>query len=79
LANSRIRLPREAKSFFPGKKQVVRVVLRGRPLDARYEPRAGPDRPRSAVLRFQRGSLTSIEPNQVLDVSLDSSGNVCLD
>ncbi len=45
----RIRLPREAKRYFPAERDDVQVVLRGVQLDARYDPRTGPDKERSAV------------------------------
>lgn len=50
LANGRIRLPHEAKVLFPAERSYVSIVLRGHPMEVRYDPRVGPDEERSAVL-----------------------------
>jgi hypothetical protein len=80
LTNGRIRLPREAKRFFPSERAEVDVVLRGTRLRARYDPRTGPDRARSAVLSIGREQLTDlVRTNEVLAVSRGLGGVVRLD
>jgi double-stranded uracil-DNA glycosylase len=80
LTNGRIRLPREAKRFFPSERAEVDVVLRGTRLRARYDPRTGPDRERSAVLSIGREQLTDlVRTNEVLAVSRGLGGVVRLD
>lgn len=79
LASGRIRLPRAARSFFPKVRTAILVILRGQHLKARYDPRRGPDRERSAVLNFERSALVGIQKDTVLHVSIDSSGVPCID
>lgn len=75
----RIRFPREAKRYFPAERDQVQVVLRGVQLDARYDPRTGPDRQRSAVLHVGKANLEAlVQPDEVLSISL-AKGIVRLD
>ena len=75
----RIRFPREAKRYFPTKRDNVQVVLRGVKLDARYDPRTGPDKERSAVLLVGKAHLeTLVHADEVLSISL-GDGIVRLD
>jgi len=70
IANGRIRLPRRAKQLFPGEPDRVRVLLRGTSLEARYNPRLGPDRERSGVLSIGRGRMARlVMPNETLEMS----------
>ncbi len=79
LANGQIRLPREAKALFPSTRTRLPITLRRNTLDARYDPRIGPDRERSAVLYMNKSCLSSIADGEVLQVSRDSSGSIFLD
>ncbi|MGH3024846.1 MAG: uracil-DNA glycosylase family protein [Gaiellaceae bacterium] len=80
LNAGRIRLPRKAKRFFPSNPGKVEIVLRGTRLTARYQPRTGPDRPRSGVLSVPRVELsTLVRPNEVLIVSRGLGGTVKID
>jgi len=80
LAAGRIRLPREAKRFFPSERGSVEVVLRGERLTGRYDPRTGPDRDRSAVLRLEKQALARlVGANEVLQVTRGPAGVVRLD
>jgi TDG/mug DNA glycosylase family protein len=80
LAAGRIRFPREAKRFFPSNRGNVEVVLRGERLSARYDPRTGPDRERSAVLSIGRARLAGlVRTNEVLTVARGLGGVVRLD
>ena len=79
LAAGRIRLPREAKRFFPSERGSVEVVLRGERLTGRYDPRTGPDRERSAVLILEKHALGElVQPDEVLDVARGPAGVVRL-
>jgi hypothetical protein len=80
IAAGRIRLPRAAKRFFPSSKEPVEVVLRGKRIQATYDPRLGPDRERSAVLRVGREMLSNVlHADEVLRVSRGPAGVVRLD
>lgn len=75
----RIRFPREAKRYFPTERDEVQVVLRGVQLDARYDPRTGPDKERSAVLLVGKANLEAlVRADEVLSISL-AQGIVRLD
>lgn len=55
----RIRVPRAAKRAFPSERADVRVDLRGRELDCRWDPRFGPPE-RSGVLGAGKAALTEL-------------------
>jgi hypothetical protein len=75
----RIRFPREAKTYFPRERDDVQVVLKGVQLDARYDPRTGPDRERSAVLLVGKANLEElVQADDVLSIAL-ADGIVRLD
>lgn len=77
LANGRIRLPREAKALFPAGKSGVSIILRGQPMEVRYDPRVGPDQERSAVLGIGRGVLpTLVHEDEVLQLRALADGIV---
>ena len=79
LALGRIRLPREAKGLFPTAGGDVDIVLRGVRLRATYDPRRGPDRERSAVLRVDRKRLAKlVRPDERLSVRIGPEGTVHL-
>jgi TDG/mug DNA glycosylase family protein len=80
LRAGQIRLPRAAKRFFPSERQTVDIVLRGTRLVGTYDPRVGPDRERSAVVRVGRDNLQGhVGQNEVLRVSRGLGGIVLLD
>jgi TDG/mug DNA glycosylase family protein len=80
LRTGQLRLPREAKRFFPNDSGPVDVVLRGTRVDASYDPRLGPDRERSAVLRIDRAYLReAVQQDEVLQVSRGLGGVVVID
>jgi hypothetical protein len=71
ISAGRIRFPRAAKSYFPKERENVRIVLRGVQLDARYDPRTGPDKERSAVLLVGKANLEElVQADDVLSISL---------
>lgn len=71
----RIRLPRGAKRFFPTEKGTLEIVLRGKRVKATYDPRVGPDRERSAVLRLGKRELVElVVEGEVLLVSRGLGG-----
>jgi TDG/mug DNA glycosylase family protein len=74
-----IRLPRAAKSLFPDRKGQVDLVLLGQRVSVSYDPRTGPDRERSAVLRPGRGAMVPVRVGERLAVSLGADGLIRLD
>lgn len=75
-----IRLPRSAKRFFPSVPTDVDVVLRGARADGRYNPRTGPDRDRSALLRVVGVELSDlVRPGDKLRISRGLGGIALLD
>lgn len=65
-----IRVPRDTKVLFPPDRTDVWVNLRGERLAARWDPRVGPDRERSGLIRVGSDALArKVEPNEVLAVS----------
>lgn len=79
-AAGRIRLPRPAKHFFPASRSTVTVVLRGMRHEARYDPRTGPEKERSAVLSIDRQALMGIDESRRLRVSIrPTDGVISLD
>jgi hypothetical protein len=78
LRAGQIRIPisTPTKSLFPSEKVPLRVVLRGAALDARWDPRMGPDRERSGVLRFaDKAALQSrVRAEETLWVTLGENG-----
>lgn len=79
LAHGRVRLPRGSKSVFPNERSTVQVRLCGRVVDARYDPRTGPDKERSAVLSVGKSALGSVAEGTMLSISRDISGLISLD
>lgn len=80
LSVGQIRLPRPAKRFFPSEKAKVDVIMRGTRVEASYDPRLGPDRERSAVLRIGADRLREVvQENEVLQVSRGLGGVVLID
>jgi hypothetical protein len=79
IRTGQIRFPRPAKGYFPKERSVVTVVLRGVQLEGRYDPRTGPDRGRSGVLRLGKSNIERlVRPDEVLSASL-ADGTVRLD
>lgn len=72
LRAGQIRIPRATKSLFPEGRADVTVMLRGKLVAARWDPRIGPDRERSGVLRFRdKDTLrASVHDGEILPVSL---------
>lgn len=70
-----IRVPAATKVFFPNERTEVTVALRGTRFQARWDPRNGPDRARSGVLRFGAGKLDRlVSENETLSVSRSANG-----
>lgn len=80
LSRGQIRLPRDAKRFFPSTKTQLEVVLRGRRTVAVYDPRVGPDKERSGVLRVGKRELADfVTEGAVLTVTRGLGGVPQLD
>ena len=71
IESGQVRFPRPAKRRFPEAAEDVRVDLRGLLIDpCRWNPRTGPDRERSGVLRVGRRALAGrVESGDVFTVS----------
>jgi hypothetical protein len=69
VEHGRIRVPKGSKHVLPDAKGLITVDLRGRQLEVSYDPRIGPDRSRSAVLRVPRQVLAeTVEPYESLSI-----------
>ena len=80
LEQGQIRLKQPARRFFPSGKERVEILLRGERIEASYDPKLGPDRPRSPLLRIDRRRLLSaIQPNEQLRVSRGLAGVIRID
>ena len=80
IGRGRVRFPRSAKRLLPAGRTTINVVLRGSSFTARYDPRTGPDRARSAVLKVRTEVLTRlVKPDEVLMLSVKPSGSCILD
>lgn len=74
IVAGRIRFPASAKRCFPSTASEVEIDLRGHRLTARWNPRNGPDRPRSGVLSVGQESLGRVvEAEEVLTVRVDAN------
>ncbi|SDR63018.1 hypothetical protein SAMN05445850_8571 [Paraburkholderia tuberum] len=83
LSRGQIRIPStgvsSAKSLFPASRSAVRVVLRGSLLRASWDPRIGPDRERSGVLRVGAILRDLVGENEVLIVTERIDGAISID
>ncbi len=82
LAAGQVRIPTTTpnKSLFPADRGDLAVIVRGRRMDARWDPRTGPVRERSGVLRFRdKGGLrAAVRQGEVLRVAL-RGGNLWIE
>lgn len=60
LREGRIRCGVKIKPHMPTTKTTLTVSLRGTELEAAYDPRNGPDRPRSGVLTINKRDLQTL-------------------
>ncbi len=79
LARGQVRLPSDGKRFFPAERSDVEVIVRGRRVACFYDPRLGPDRERSAVLRVGGVLRELVAPGERLRVSRGLGGVPQLD
>lgn len=83
LESGWIRVPSKGsaptKSLFPSGKATLNVMLRGRPVSARWDPRMGPDRERSGVLRIGSALSDLVRKDEVLVVLVHGGGVFALD
>ena len=80
LEQGQIRLKQPARRFFPSGKERIEILLRGERLEASYDPKLGPDRPRSPLLRIERRRLrNAVQPNEQLRVSRGLAGVIRID
>jgi double-stranded uracil-DNA glycosylase len=80
IERGQIRLEQRARRFFPASRGEIDLVLRGERVRASYDPRSGPDRPRSPVLQVGRRKLEAVvRPNEQLRVSRGRAGVINID
>ena len=70
ISNGRIRIPAATKPIFPPARGPIAITLRGIAMTVPYDPRNGPDRNRSGVLRVGRERLRDYVPFERLAVSV---------
>ena len=82
LRNGRIRIPSTAtsstKTVFPATRAAVEVVLRGRSVRGSWDPRMGPDRERSGVLRVGPALRDLVGEDDVLSASIGQGGKILI-
>lgn len=65
-----VRVPRASKQHLPSERTMVKVVLHGSDLGAvRWDPRLGPDRERSGVLRIGREAAATLVEGATLRIT----------
>ena len=70
ISNGRIRIPQATKPIFPSSRADLAIILRGAEMTVPYDPRNGPDRSRSGVLRIGKERLGGlVGPRERLSVS----------
>lgn len=80
LEAGRARFPRAAKRLLPAERTYEVVLVRGREMQARWDPRTGPDQERSGVLAFGKGRLDDIvSVDDVLEVRRLGDGRTALE
>lgn len=78
IESGQIRFPAPAKRAFPREAGDIELELRGIPIKGRWNPRTGPDRERSGVLRVGRQVLEAhVRADEVLTVH-ERAGRVVL-
>ena len=78
IESGQIRFPAPAKRVFPRVAGDIEVELRGIPVRGRWNPRIGPDRERSGVLRVGRQVLQAhVRADEVLTIG-ERAGRVVL-
>jgi hypothetical protein len=79
LSRGQIRIPitGPTKAMLPKKPSRLVIVLKGRRIESRYDPRMGPDRQRSGVLGVDRSILSeAVSVGEVLPIVTSSRGVV---
>jgi hypothetical protein len=83
LRVGQIRIPSSttsaAKALFPESESELAVKLKGRPVRGLWNPGMDPDRERSGVLRIGTQLQELVHPDEVLLVTVERKGLICLD
>jgi hypothetical protein len=78
IKTGQIRIPSRntsaTKSILPGDKATVKVILLGRKFTCKWDPRMGPDRERSGVIRIGRQIEAVAHAGDVFIVSKTEAG-----
>lgn len=78
IESGQIRFPAPAKRAFPREAGDIELELRGIPIKGRWNPRTGPDRERSGVLRVGRQVLEAhVRADELLTIH-ERAGRVVL-
>lgn len=82
LHRGQIRIPSKGasatKSLFPPRKESIHVILGGRLVSGKWDPRMGPDRERSGVLRVGEVLRKLVREDDVLRAAAGEDGIVCI-
>jgi hypothetical protein len=82
LRDGRIRIPSRstslARTLLPSQKATIDVKLKGHLLPASWDPKTGGDKQRSGVLRVSRALQDFVREDEVLMVSIDGDGVICI-
>jgi hypothetical protein len=83
LHSGQIRIPSRntslTRNLFPQRKAPIEVVLRGRRVQGSWDPRLGPDRKRSGLLRIGGVLRELVGEKEVLLVSIGEDGMISID
>ena len=79
LKKNHIRIPSVTKFLFPFDKAHLSVLLRGKNVNVSWDPKMGPDRERSGVLRVGSVLRQLVREDEVLSVSPHDGGTIAVD
>lgn len=79
MESGKIRIPKASKGILPKEKCTLTILLRGVRMEARYDPRTGPDKERSGVIGVGKAAMVRIPLDQRLTLSRLEDGTVTID
>lgn len=72
LDSGRIRIPSASKHLFPAGREDIEIVIEDVEVEARWDPRFGPDRERSGVVQIGRNVMAGLVfPGKTLTIEVD--------
>jgi hypothetical protein len=79
VANGQIRIPRPTKAILPAAREDLTVLLRGRKLTCRWDPRYGPPE-RSGVIRIGKAAAAELlTVDEILAVTVNATAAIQFD